>query len=351
MTTARSATVLAAAACLAVLAAGCASHGTTPGPGATRSPGSSATAAPSAAASTPATPAPVTTAPAGQGSVRRCHTTQLSMAFTGLNAASGGQRGMTLILTDHSGTTCHVYGYPGLAFIGNVPMATHLTWVKETHAAVVLRPGGNAQALLTWRANTATGPAPFNPVFVHITPPDERVYLHEVWPGGPVLNGEIAAWPLRAALAGPFPAGTGTVASPFNGICMTVAADGRAVVAWKCNPGAGSSNGPDTATARCGTTASAWTSPARRRRQGQGGGVHRGGHPEVGHRPDVRQRFRQHLQHRDRRRPDRPRRQYRQRHPAGHGARKRRPELPVAGLLPPLPEGLTARQAALRPTR
>jgi hypothetical protein len=162
------------------------------------------------------------------------------MAFTGLNAASGGQRGMTLILTNHSGTTCHVYGYPGLAFIGNVPMATHLTWVKETHATVVLRPGGNAQALLTWRANTATGPAPFNPAFVHITPPDERVYLHEVWPGGPVLNGNIAAWPLRAALAGPFPAGTGTVASPFNGMCMTVAADGHAVVAWKCNPGAGS---------------------------------------------------------------------------------------------------------------
>ena len=240
MTTARSATVLAVAACLAVLAAGCASHGTTPGPGATRSPGSSATAAPSSAAGTPATPAPVTTAPAGQGSAPRCHTAQLSMAFTGLNAASGGQRGMTLILTNHSGTTCHVYGYPGLAFVGNVPMVTHLTWVKETHAAVVLRPGGNAQALLTWRANTATGPAPFNPAFVHITPPDERAYLHEVWPGGPVLNGNIASWPLRAAPAGPFPAGTGTVASPFNGMCMTVAADGRAVVAWKCNPGAGS---------------------------------------------------------------------------------------------------------------
>ena len=71
-------------------------------------------------------------------------------------------------MTNHSGT-CHVYGYPGLAFTGNVPMATHLTWVKETYATVVLRPGGNAQALLTWRANTATGPARFNPAFVHIT--------------------------------------------------------------------------------------------------------------------------------------------------------------------------------------
>ena len=46
----------------------------------------------------------------------RCHTSQLSAAFTGLNAAMGGQRGMTLILTNHSGSTCYVYGYPGLAF-------------------------------------------------------------------------------------------------------------------------------------------------------------------------------------------------------------------------------------------
>src|SRR5205085_298021 len=90
------------------------------------------------------------------------------------------------------------------------------------HATVVLRPGGSAQALLTWRANTATGPAPFNPNLVHITPPDERAYLWTGWPGGPVLNGEIAAWPLRAAPAGPFPAGpfpagTGTVLSYARG--------------------------------------------------------------------------------------------------------------------------------------
>jgi hypothetical protein len=94
--------------------------------------------------------------------VPRCHTSQLSLAFTGFNEASGGQRGMTLILTNHSGTTCHVYGYPGLAFFDGLPMATHLTWVKESHATVVLHPGGNAQALLTWLANTATGPAPFD---------------------------------------------------------------------------------------------------------------------------------------------------------------------------------------------
>jgi len=234
MTTTRSAAALAAVACLAVLT-GCASHAAAPGAGATRSPSASTPAPTLAPASTPAT-----TAAGGQASAPRCHTSQLSLAFTGLNAASGGQRGMTLILTNHAGTSCHIYGYPGLAFFDGLSMATHLTWMKESHATVVLHPGGNAQALLTWRANTATGPAPFNPDLVHITPPDEHAYLHAVWPGGPVLNGEIAAWPLRAAPAGPFPAGAGTVSGPFNGMCMTLAADGTTVVARNCNPGASS---------------------------------------------------------------------------------------------------------------
>jgi hypothetical protein len=241
MTTTRAAATLAAAACLAVLT-GCASHAAAPGAGATRSPSTSTTAPTPAPASTPATPAPTTTAPGGQASVPRCHTSQLSLAFTGFNDASGGQRGMTLILTNHSGTTCHVYGYPGLAFSnsGGFPMTTHLTWMNESHATVVLHPGGNAQALLTWRANTATGPAPFNPDHVQITPPDEYAYLQAIWPGGPVLGGDIAAWPLRAAPAGPFPAGTGTVSGPFSGMCMTLAADGTTVVARKCSPGASS---------------------------------------------------------------------------------------------------------------
>ena len=168
MTITRSAAALAAAACLAVLT-GCASHAAAPGGGATGSPSTSTTAPTPAPASTPAAPAPATTAPGRQASVPRCHTSQLSLAFTGFNEASGGQRGMTLILTNHSGTTCHVYGYPGLAFFDGLPMGTHLTWVKESRTTVVLHPGGNAQALLTWRANTATGPAPLNPDIVHVT--------------------------------------------------------------------------------------------------------------------------------------------------------------------------------------
>jgi uncharacterized protein DUF4232/ricin-type beta-trefoil lectin protein len=241
MTTTRTAAALAAAACLAVLAAGCASHSPAPGAGAGRTTGTSTTAAP-AAPSTPATTAPATTAPAGQAPAPRCHTGQLTMAFTGLNSAMGGQRGMTLILTNHSGATCHVYGYPGLAFLNSsgFSMTTHLTWMTAPHARVLLLPGGNAQAMLTWRVNPYPQPTSFDPDLVHITPPDEHAYLQAVWPGGPVRAGGIVAWPLRAAPAGPFPAGTGTIASALNGMCAALAADGTAVVAWKCSPGTGS---------------------------------------------------------------------------------------------------------------
>ena len=234
----RSVAGLAAAACLVVLTAGCGADSGTPGTGTSHTPAATATAAPSAPASTPATTtAPVTTAPGSQ--VPRCHTSQLTAAYTGLNAAMGGSRGMTLILTNHSGSTCYVYGYTGLAFFngGGISMATRLTWMKAPHAKVILHPGGNAQAMLTWRVNVGTA-TPFNPSVARITPPDEHAYLHTLWQGGPVLGGGIVSWPLRAAPAGPFPAGTGTIANPFNGMCMALAGDGTTVVAWKCSPGA-----------------------------------------------------------------------------------------------------------------
>ena len=236
----RSAAGLAAAACLVMLAAGCGATSGAPGTGTSRTPAATATAAPSAPASTPATAtAPVTTAPGSQLPVPRCHTSQLTAAYTGLNAAMGGSRGITLILTNHSGSTCYVYGYPGLAFFnaGGFPLATHLTWMKAPRAKVVLRPGGNAQAMLTWRVNVGSA-TPFTPSVARITPPDEYTYLRTLWQGGPVLGGGIVSWPLRAAPAGPFPAGTGTIANPFIGMCMTLAGDGTAVVAQKCSPGA-----------------------------------------------------------------------------------------------------------------
>src|SRR5450631_4032118 len=235
--------VLAVAACSVALASACSSTSPPEHQAVTSSP------APAATTGAAASPAPVATtqpgtagapAPPGTGSPR-CHTSQLAAAFTGLNAASGGQRGMTLILTNRSTSACYVYGYEGLGFLGSrgSPLPTHLTRVNVPHAQVTLRPGGNAQAMLTWRAYPDPSGALVYPQLTEITPPDEYAYLMARWPAEPVSSGDVSTWPLSAAPPGPVPTGTGTIQNAVNGMCMAAAGSGSAngtkVVAWQCS--------------------------------------------------------------------------------------------------------------------
>jgi Ricin-type beta-trefoil lectin domain/Protein of unknown function (DUF4232) len=184
------------------------------------------------------------TQPPSAGGLPRCRTGQLSPAFTGLNAASGGGQGMTLILTNHSSRSCYLYGYVGLGLLGGHltfpgPLPTHVTRISAPHRLVRLHPGGNAQALLTWHNSTLAGGWLEYPQRVEITPPDAYRHLIGIWPKVPVNSGQIAVWPLRPAPPGPVTTGTGTVRDPFNGMCVTAAgngsADGTEVVAWKCD--------------------------------------------------------------------------------------------------------------------
>lgn len=160
-------------------------------------------AAPAATSGATAIPAPVaTTQPGTPGTgFARCHTSQLAAAFTGLNAAMGGQRGMTLILTNRSSRTCYVYGYEGLGFLGSGlnPLPTHLTRDNVPYTRVTLRPGGNAQAMVTWRVYPdASAPLEY-PQRVEITPPDEYTHLIGAWPAEPVRGGDVSTLPLSAA--------------------------------------------------------------------------------------------------------------------------------------------------------
>jgi hypothetical protein len=182
-------------------------------------------------------------APSASG-LPRCRTGQLAAALTGLNAASGGGRGMTLILTNRSSRSCYLSGYVELGLLGGHltfpgPLQTHVRWVNAPHRLVSLRPGGNAQALLTWNASTLAGGWLEHPQPVDITPPDAHRHLTAMWPSVPVNSGKISVWPLRPAPAGPVPTGAGTVRNPFNGMCVAAegngSADGTQVVAWKCD--------------------------------------------------------------------------------------------------------------------
>jgi Domain of unknown function (DUF4232)/Ricin-type beta-trefoil lectin domain len=202
-----------------------------------------------AATSGPGTPAPPGVMPPGEtpppslthSSLPRCRTGQLAAVFAGLNDASGGARGMTLILTNRSSRPCQLYGYPGLGFLdmGGFSLPTHVTRVGVAHTWVKLRPGGNAQAQLTWHAGAASPFALVHPRQVEITPPNAYRHVILTWPDEPVRGGEIATWPVSAGPPGPVLIGTGTVQNPFNGMCIAVAgnssANGTKVVVWKCD--------------------------------------------------------------------------------------------------------------------
>ena len=140
-------------------------------------------------------------------------------------------------------------------------------------------------------------------------------------------GGNIVSWPLRAAPAGPFPAGTGTVANPFNGMCMALAGNGTAVVAWTCSAGASSQQwtGYRDGTLRINGKCLDVTGPGVGAKVKIAACTGPASQPlRAHHRPRIQQC------------PDRPGRQLNQRHPAADGRQPRRSKRALARLVPPL---------------
>ena len=213
------ATVLAAA--TVVLAAGC---GGSSGMAASQTPTASQSAGGSSAAPAAVTPAAVTpaavtpaataqgnggsTASAGSSGTQaqrpgRCHTSMLSAVVT-LGNPGAGQRYAFLVLTNTSGVTCQVSGYPGmqLANASSQPIVTKVSRVAATPRLVTLTPGQRAYTLLHWTIvpGTSETPATCEPVpsVLLVTPPDETATLRTSWPGGNVCqHGMIDVTPFK----------------------------------------------------------------------------------------------------------------------------------------------------------
>jgi hypothetical protein len=113
-----------------------------------------------------------------------------------MGSPGAGQRYATLALTNTSGATCHVFGYPGLQLLttggGNIPTKP----VRNRPPAptnVLLAPNARATTTLHWGAIPATGDAQSSqcqPTAARllVTPPDEYDSLNIAWPGGPVCE-------------------------------------------------------------------------------------------------------------------------------------------------------------------
>jgi hypothetical protein len=207
--------VLTAAALSVGIVAGCSGSGNGNGP--------SASATESGAPS-PSQSVGSVTLPSGTGSgsgspsaaaAPRCHTADLSPAVsivTGSQAA--GSELMNIKLTNSSGHSCTVYGYPGLK-LEDMNASGQATTVTRNHGvkANTITLANGASAATTARFDfdmpaadeQQTGNCEAPSVYIQITPPDETTQLSATITGGPVTvcqHGTIDVLPFIAGAKG-----------------------------------------------------------------------------------------------------------------------------------------------------
>ncbi|MGV9994598.1 DUF4232 domain-containing protein [Streptomyces sp. NPDC003374] len=177
-----------------------------PPPARSGTPGAAATAAGRTGTHTTTGPAtgPGTTATTGSGSGSgsntgggggtRCHTSELR-ASVGRNDPGAGQENFPVVLTNVSGRTCTVRGYPGAAFVDAAgrQLGPDPKRSPGTPATVTLRPGRSAWAGLSFSNPEVSGARSAKPAALLVTPPDERDHLTVRWTAGPVPVGGNAS--------------------------------------------------------------------------------------------------------------------------------------------------------------
>lgn len=175
------------------------------------------TTSPSSTTPTPSTvptktPAATTSdKPSAQPAGSRCTTSDLWAVFTPMGAAAGNLYGK-IVLTNHSGASCTVYGYGGIALFASSGKTVPTHQVRNPSVApvtITLRPGDHAYSRLHWSdvpgqgedsTSSACEPTASK---LQVIPPDETRPLDAHWPGSPACeHGRIEQDAYRAG-AGP----------------------------------------------------------------------------------------------------------------------------------------------------
>ncbi|MEV6738968.1 DUF4232 domain-containing protein [Streptomyces sp. NPDC051104] len=160
---------------------------------------------PAASGGTRTTPSAAATG-GGTTSGTRCHTSALR-ASVGANNPGAGQENFPLVLTNRSGRTCTIDGYPGAAFVdaSGKQLGPDPKRSSGSPTKVTLAPGRSAWAGLTFSNPEVSGARTATPAALLITPPDEKASLKVTWPGGAVpVSGNSSSVFLT-----PFQPGTG----------------------------------------------------------------------------------------------------------------------------------------------
>ncbi|MER6025923.1 DUF4232 domain-containing protein [Streptomyces sp. NPDC001851] len=186
-----------------------------PATGSTKTPDATTTApvaSSSAAPSSSTTKATGSTGSTGGGTATpaastRCHTSQLR-ASVGRNDPGAGQENFPVVLTNRSGRTCTLHGYPGTAFVtaSGAQLGPDPQRESGSPTTITLRPGQSAWAGLTFSNPGISGARTATPAALLVTPPDEREALKIAWTGGAVpVSGSSSSVFLSALSPGTAP--------------------------------------------------------------------------------------------------------------------------------------------------
>lgn len=212
---------LAAAALVAGVAAGCSSSGSggnSPTSGATTSVSptvSSSVGVVTLPASTSAATPTVTANAAGANTPPMCSTNDLSGYVSIVpNSAGAGNELMNVKLTNTSGHTCTIYGYPGFLLEDQHQsgLPTNVVRSNTPVSTVTVPNGGSAATTVRFdfdvpgTGDATTGPCQPESYYMEITPPDQTTQLVAQISGGPVTvcqSGEMTVMPFVSGATGP----------------------------------------------------------------------------------------------------------------------------------------------------
>ncbi|WP_436847372.1 DUF4232 domain-containing protein [Streptomyces aureus] len=123
----------------------------------------------------------------GAAASGRCHTSELR-ASVGRNDPGAGQENFPVVLTNKSGRTCTVRGYPGAAFVdaSGKQLGPDPQRSPGTPTTIVLAPGRSAWSGLTFSNPEISGADTATPASLIVTPPDELDSLTVAWTQGKV---------------------------------------------------------------------------------------------------------------------------------------------------------------------
>ena len=150
-----------------------------------------------------ATPPAVATAAIGSGApaassgaAPRCATTALDIALGPTKQSAATQYQIPIVLTNVSAQPCSLLGFPGTDFGAAGVLAVSLVRTPAKPARVVLAPGDDAHAVLTYLAGpdpTCDAGGPWIPSTLTVTPPDDTTSVQIPWPNGSVDDCQTGA--------------------------------------------------------------------------------------------------------------------------------------------------------------